>query len=75
MRICNSYLLTYDLYGPVRNAFDAGKSVTRASGRGLGPGNQRDCYVRNTYIVVQTLEAVHCTVGYNYFNNLGALTR
>ncbi len=30
-----SYLWTYDLYGPVRNAFDAGKSITRASGRGL----------------------------------------
>jgi hypothetical protein len=28
-----SYLWTYDLYGPVRNAFDAGKSITRASGR------------------------------------------
>jgi hypothetical protein len=27
----------YDLYGPIRNAFDAGKSITRASGRGLGP--------------------------------------
>jgi hypothetical protein len=26
-----------DLYGPVRNAFDAGKSITRARGRGLGP--------------------------------------
>ncbi len=28
---------TYDLYGPVRNAFDAGKSVSWARGRGLGP--------------------------------------
>jgi hypothetical protein len=36
----SSYLWTYDLYGPVRNAFDAGKSITRASGRGLGPENQ-----------------------------------
>jgi hypothetical protein len=35
-----SHLWTYDLYGPVRNAFDAGKSVTRASGRGLGLGNR-----------------------------------
>jgi hypothetical protein len=35
----NSYLWTYDLYGPVRNAFDAGNSITRASGRGLGPGD------------------------------------
>jgi hypothetical protein len=34
-----SYLWTYDLYGPVRHAFDVGKSITRASGRGLGPGN------------------------------------
>jgi hypothetical protein len=29
-----SYLWTYDLYGPVRNAFDGGKSITMASGRG-----------------------------------------
>jgi hypothetical protein len=28
-----------DLYGPVRNAFDGDKSIARASGRGLGPGN------------------------------------
>jgi hypothetical protein len=32
-----SYLWIYDLYGPVRNASDAGKSITRASGRGLSP--------------------------------------
>jgi hypothetical protein len=38
--IYNSYLRTYNLYGPVCNAFDAGKSITRASGRGLGPGKQ-----------------------------------
>ncbi len=31
-----SYLWTYALYGPVRNAFDAGKSITRASGGGGG---------------------------------------
>jgi hypothetical protein len=24
--------------------------------------NQRDCHVRNTYIDVQTLQAVHCNV-------------
>ncbi len=35
-----NYLWTYDLNGPVCNAFDAGKYITRASGRGLGPGNQ-----------------------------------
>ncbi len=29
-----SYLWTYDLYGPVSNAFYAGKYITRASGRG-----------------------------------------
>ncbi len=34
-----SYLWTYVLYGPVCNAFDVGKSITRASGRGLGPRN------------------------------------
>ncbi len=33
---------TYDLCVPVRNAFDAGKSITRA--RGLGPGNQDFCW-------------------------------
>ncbi len=32
------YLWTYDLYGPVRNSFDADKSIARASGRGLGLG-------------------------------------
>ncbi len=30
----NSYLWTYDY-----NAFDAGKSIMRASERGFGPGN------------------------------------
>jgi hypothetical protein len=30
----NSYLRIYDLYGPERNAYDASKSSTRASGRG-----------------------------------------
>jgi len=28
-----------DLYGPVRNVFDAVRYITWASGRGLGPGN------------------------------------
>jgi hypothetical protein len=28
------------IYGSVCNGFDAGKSITRASGRGLGPGNR-----------------------------------
>jgi hypothetical protein len=36
----NSYLWTYDLYCPVHNAFDVGKSITWTSGRGVGPGNQ-----------------------------------
>jgi hypothetical protein len=40
MKILISYLWTYDLYGPVRNASDAGKYITWASGRGFGPGNQ-----------------------------------
>jgi hypothetical protein len=35
-----SYLCTCDLYGPVHNVFDACRSITRASGRGLGPGNR-----------------------------------
>ncbi len=34
-----SYLWTYDLYGPICNGFDACRSITRASGRGLGPCN------------------------------------
>jgi len=29
-----NYLWTYDLYIPVRNTFDAGKSITRGSGKG-----------------------------------------
>ncbi len=32
-----SNLWTYDLYRPIRNAFDAGRYITRGSGRGLGP--------------------------------------
>jgi hypothetical protein len=40
MLAINSYLWTYDLYGPICNAFDAGKSIRRSSGRGLGPWNQ-----------------------------------
>jgi hypothetical protein len=36
--ICNNYLCTYDLYGPLRNVFDAGRYIMLASGRGLGPG-------------------------------------
>ncbi len=36
----SSYLWAYDLQGPVRNAFDAGRYITRASGRGLDPGNR-----------------------------------
>jgi hypothetical protein len=32
--------LQYDVYSHVRNAFDADKSITRASGTELGPGNQ-----------------------------------
>ncbi len=31
-----SYLWTYDLYGPIRNAFDMGISIMRSSERGLG---------------------------------------
>ncbi len=37
-------MLLYPLYDPVRNAFDAGNSITWVSGRGLGPGN-RDFFV------------------------------
>jgi hypothetical protein len=35
-----SYLCTYDLYGPVRNVFDACRYITRASGR-VGPWKSR----------------------------------
>jgi hypothetical protein len=35
----NSYLCTDDLYSPVHNVLGACISITRASGRGLGPGN------------------------------------
>jgi hypothetical protein len=34
-----NYLCTYDLYIHVHNVLDACISITRASGRGLGPGN------------------------------------
>jgi hypothetical protein len=34
-----NYLWTSDKYGPARNAFDEGKSITWASGRGLSLGN------------------------------------
>jgi hypothetical protein len=37
--VCNGYSWTSDLYDPIHNAFDAGKSITRASGRGLSPEN------------------------------------
>ncbi len=33
-----NYLYTYDLYSPMHNVLDACISITRASGRGLGPG-------------------------------------
>ncbi len=37
--LLNCYLCTYDLYGPVRNAFDADRVHYGGNGRGLGPGN------------------------------------
>jgi len=30
----SNYKCTYDLYGPMRNVFDAGRYITLASGRG-----------------------------------------
>ncbi len=36
-KLVYSYLCTYDLYGPVRNFFDAFRSITRASRMRLGP--------------------------------------
>jgi hypothetical protein len=42
-----SYLWTYDLYGSVRNAFHVVKSITRASGRGLCPGNFGPCEMKS----------------------------
>jgi hypothetical protein len=36
-----NYLCTYDLYGPVRNVFDAGRYITWGSGRGFGPGKKK----------------------------------
>ncbi len=35
-----NYLCTYDLYGNVRNVFDAGRYITWASGKGFGPENE-----------------------------------
>jgi hypothetical protein len=40
-QIIFSYLWTYDLYGPVRNAFNKGNSITRACGKGVGPWKSR----------------------------------
>jgi hypothetical protein len=37
-RVTINYLCTYDLYSPVQNVLDACISITRGSGRGLGPG-------------------------------------
>jgi hypothetical protein len=35
-----NYFCTYDLYGPVRNVYDAGRYIMWASGRGFGPENR-----------------------------------
>jgi hypothetical protein len=35
-----NYFCTYDLYSPMRNVLDVCISITRGSGRGLGPGIQ-----------------------------------
>ncbi len=51
-----SYLCTYDLYGPVRNVFDAGRYITWASGRGLGPGNGVSFGAQKTRVKVQKLK-------------------
>jgi hypothetical protein len=36
-----SYLCTYDLYGPVRNAFDAGSIHYEGKWEGVGPWKSR----------------------------------
>jgi hypothetical protein len=42
--VYNNYLCTYDLYGPVRNVFDAGRYMTWGSGGGgVGAGNLEFC--------------------------------
>jgi hypothetical protein len=40
-RVQNSYLWTYDLYGPVRNAFDAGQIHYDGNWEGVGPWKSR----------------------------------
>ncbi len=52
----NSYLCTYDLYGPVRNDFDACRSITRASERGLGPKKSK---MENTGILFPPPSIMH----------------
>ncbi len=42
--IC-SYFWTYDLYGAVCNAFDAGKYITRASGKWWAWSKMEQSYV------------------------------
>jgi hypothetical protein len=37
----NNYLSTYDLYSPMLNVLDACISITRVSGKGVGPWKSR----------------------------------
>jgi hypothetical protein len=46
-------LHTYDLCSPMHNALDACISITRASARGLGPGNLEFLGPHNGYASVQ----------------------
>jgi hypothetical protein len=34
-------VISFDSNGPIRNAFDTGRAITWASGKGLGPGKSR----------------------------------
>jgi hypothetical protein len=38
-----NYLCTYDLYGPVRKVFDAGRYFMWGGGGGVGAGNLEFC--------------------------------
>ncbi len=39
----NNYLCTYDLYGPVRKVFDAGRYFMWGGGNGVAAGNLEFC--------------------------------
>ncbi len=57
-----NYLCTYDLYSPVYNVLDLCISITRATGRELGPGNREffgPCELASSQQGSKKLEEAH----------------